>query len=59
MEYENYGNIEDCLLVGVDFDLSTGNGALTVLRNVDGKLYIIKIFENDEALEIYNELIGI
>lgn len=55
----NYENIEDCLIIGVDFDSRTDNGVLTVGRHKDGKLYIINILENDEALDIYNKLIGI
>lgn len=53
-----YKNIEDCLIVGVDFDSRTNNGILTIGRHKDGKLYIINTLENDEALETYNKLIG-
>ena len=53
-----YENIEDCLVIGVDFDSRTNNGVVTVGRHKDGKLYIINVLENDAALELYNKLIG-
>lgn len=51
-------SIEDCLVIGVDFDSRTNYGVVTVGRHQDGKLYIINVLENDEALDIYNKLIG-
>jgi hypothetical protein len=53
-----YEDIEDCLVIGVDFDSRTDNGVITVGRHQDEKLYIINVLENDEALDIYNKLIG-
>lgn len=52
-------SVEDCLVIGVDFDSRTNNGVVTVGRHQNGKLYIINVLENDEALDIYNKLIGV
>ena len=51
-------SVEDCLVIGVDFDSRTNNGVVTVGRHQDGKLYIINVLENEEAREVYNKLIG-
>lgn len=55
---EKSKHIEDCLVIGVDFDARTNYGVLTVGRHQDGKLYIINILENNQARELYNKLIG-
>ena len=56
---KKYKNIEDCLFIGVDFDSGTNYGVITVGRHQDGKLYIINVLENDNALDIYNKLVGV
>ena len=51
-----YKNIEDVLIVGVDFD--SNSGCLAVTRQKGDKIYVINLLHNDEALDLYNKLIG-
>lgn len=50
-------DISDCLIIGVDLSPYDDN-ALIVARKKDDDIYIINRFGNDEALELYNKLIG-
>ena len=53
-----YKDIEDCLVIGVDFDSRTNNGVVAIGRHKNGSLHIINVLENEEALDIYYKLIG-
>lgn len=50
--------IEDCLVIGMDVS-PRENNLLTVSRIKNCNIEIINIFKDDEALEIYNKLIGV
>lgn len=52
-----YQSIEDCLIIGVDFSLYDEDH-LVVFRKDGDKIYIINKFKDNEAVEIYNKLIG-
>lgn len=52
-----YENIEDYLMIGVDFS-PHDEGALVVMRRVEDDIYILNQFRNEEARELYNKLIG-
>lgn len=48
---------EDCLIVSVDFS-PNDKDYLVVFRRDGDKTYIINKLTDDEAMEIYNKLIG-
>ena len=50
-------SVEDCLIIGVDFS-PYDKGCLVVARRNGDKTYIINKLTDDEAVEIYNKLIG-
>ena len=50
--------ISDCLYIGVDFALNDDE-TLVVMRRKGSDTYIINQFRNDEAVELYNKLIGV
>ena len=52
-------NIDDCLIVGVDFSTNDDTGMLIVMRRKGEKTYVVNSLKDDEALEIYNKLIGV
>jgi hypothetical protein len=58
MPPENNG-ISDCLTIGVDFEPDLKNGCLVVMRQNDDEIYVLNQFRNEEALELYNKLIGV
>lgn len=49
--------ISDCLTIAVDFTPFDDN-ILAVMRREGDKTYVLNQFRNDEALDIYNKLIG-
>ena len=53
----NGKNIECCLIVSVDISSEDGD-MLIVARNKDNALHVINVLNNEEAVEIYNKLIG-
>ena len=54
----NGRNLEDVLVVAADFS-STDSDMLMVGRRKDnGDFEIVKLFTNNEAVELYNRLIG-
>lgn len=53
-----YKNIEDALYIGVDFNSNSNFGCLAVTRQKGDKIYVINLLHNDEALDLYNKLIG-
>ena len=53
-----YENIEDCLTIGVDFNAFDNSGCLVVTRRKGEDVCVINMIRDDEALEIYNKLIG-
>lgn len=61
MEYKSMPKEEngicDSLHIRVDFE-PNGCGALVVMRRDGSDTYVINQFINDEALELYNKLIG-
>lgn len=50
--------ISDCLYIGVDF-APNDDGMLVVMRREGIDTYVVNQFRNDEALELYNKLIGV
>lgn len=56
MPVEDKG-ISDCLYIGVDF-APTDDRTLMVMRRKGTDIYVVNQFRNDEALELYNKLIG-
>lgn len=52
-----YENIEDCLVIGVDFSLNDSD-MLMVMRRKGKETHIINLLKDEEAREIYNKLIG-
>lgn len=50
-------NISECLYIGVDFS-SADEDCLVVMRKDGDETYVVNQFRNDEALELYNKLIG-
>lgn len=54
---KKYKNIEDYLVVGVDFSLSDTD-MLMVMRRKGKETHIINLLKDDEAREVYNKLIG-
>ena len=50
--------ISDCLYIGVDFTLNDDE-TLVVMRKKGSDTYVINQFRNDEAVELYNKLIGV
>ena len=50
--------ISDCLYIGVDF-APNDDETLVVMRRKGSDTYVINRFRNDEAVEIYNKLIGV
>lgn len=51
-------SISDCLYIGVDFAPNDDN-TLVVMRRNGTNTYVVNQFRNDEALELYNKLIGV
>ena len=49
--------ISDCLYIGVDFT-PNDDKTLVVMRRKGADTYVVNQFRNDEALELYNKLIG-
>ena len=54
---DKYKNLEDGLLIGVDFNENDKN-TLAVFRKEDEDLIVVNMITDDEALEIYKKLIG-
>jgi hypothetical protein len=46
------------LLVGIDFSRGDDVGVLIVGERVNGNLKIINAFQGQEAIDIYNKLVG-
>jgi hypothetical protein len=57
MQKEEKG-ISDCLYIGVDF-APNDDETLVVMRRKGSDTYVINQFRNDEAVELYNKLIGV
>lgn len=57
MQKEEKG-ISDRLYIGVDFALDDDE-TLVVMRRKGDDTYVINQFRNDEAVELYNKLIGV
>ena len=49
--------LEDCLIIGVDFSPSDED-CLVVTRRQGDKTYVLNEFRNEEAVDLYNKLIG-
>lgn len=52
-------NVNECLLVSVDFTNSTDSGVLIVGRQKDGKVDIVNAFQGQEAIDIYRKLVTV
>ena len=50
-------SVEDYLMIGVDFS-PNDEGTLVVMRRVKDDIYVLNQFRNEEAVELYNKLIG-
>lgn len=50
-------NVNECLLVSVDFTRGPDTGVLIVGRQKEGKVDVINAFQGQEAIDIYNKLI--
>ena len=50
-------SIEDCLTIGVDF-FHNDRGVLVVMRRKGDEIHVLNEFSDDEALGLYNKLIG-
>ena len=50
-------SVEDCLVIGVDFSPNETD-MIVVMRRSGDKTYFINKLTDDEAVEIYNKLIG-
>lgn len=58
-EFFNYDAfVNDCLVIGVDFS-PREDDVIVVTRRVEDKTYVLNMFRNEEARELYNKLIGI
>lgn len=56
---EEKNGVNDCLTLGIDFMPDLENGCLVVMRQRGDDIYVVNQFRNDEALELYNKLIGV
>ena len=50
-------SVEDCLIIGVDFSPNDAD-IMMVMRRKGNETYIINLLKDEEAVEIYNKLIG-
>ena len=50
-------SIEDCFVIGVDFS-PNDTDMLMVMRRKGDETYIVNLLKDEEALDIYNKLIG-
>ena len=50
--------VSDCLIIGVDFS-PREDDIIVVTRRVEDKTYVLNMFKNEEARELYNKLIGV
>ena len=53
-----FENIDDCLHIGVDFNSLDNSGCLAVIRKNGEQFYVVNMLRDNEALEVYNKLIG-
>ena len=53
-----YENIEDCLMIGIDFS-QNDTDILMVMRREGKETHIINLLKDDDAREVYNKLIGV
>lgn len=51
--------MNDCLIVGVDFSTNDDTDMLIIMRRKGEKAYVVNLLKDEEALEIYNKLIGV
>lgn len=51
-------SVDDNLVVGVNFS-PNDEDAVVVMRNMNNHVYIVNMFKNEEAREIYDKLIGV
>ena len=51
--------VNECLLVSVDFTKGEDTGVLIVGRQKNGKVDIVKTFQGQEAIDIYKKLITV
>lgn len=51
-------SVEDRLIIGVDFS-ENDKDVLYVIKIKGNDVYVINQFENEEAREVYNKLIGV
>lgn len=49
--------VEDCLFIGVDFS-PNDTGVMTVMRREGDEVRIINFLKDEEAVKLYNKLIG-
>lgn len=52
-------NVNECLLVGVDFTRGEDAGILIVGRQTNGIVDVINAFQDQEAADIYRKLITV
>ena len=54
---ETNKSVEDCLIIGVDF-APNDTGVMTVMRREGDEVRIINFLKDEEAVKLYNKLIG-
>ena len=64
MEYKSIketknNTIQETLYIGVDISQIDENWLVVTRRNKNGEFEVVNKFINDEALEVYNKLIGV
>ena len=50
--------ISDCLTIGVDFS-HNDRDMISVIRRKGDEMYVVNVLTDEEAVEVYNKLIGI
>ena len=50
-------SVEDMLYIGVDFS-PNDRDVLVVMRKTGDEVYVVNTLKDEEAVEIYNKLIG-
>ena len=54
----NNNSVEDVLTIGVDFS-PNDRDMISVIRRKGNELYVVNVLTDEEAVEVYNKLIGI
>ena len=51
-------SVEDALYIGVDFS-PNDKDMISVMRRKGNEIYVVNVLTDEEAVEVYNKLIGV